>query len=448
MLKKNKSVFLAALTAVIAIVGGVAVIYGHTIVHGQTQLSQQGYSQDQLQQMINGRLTEISQMQHKTVCDVANGNNAACAARVVIGSDGRARSAASPSAASYGPKQFLTAYGLTGLSSASPVPLIAIVDAYDDPNITSDLNTYDSYYHNLYGSSFPASFPTCTGSITTATSTCFQKINESGKTSPLPQSNPSWALEISLDVEIAHATCQNCRILLVEANSASYSDLFKAVNTAVADKATVVSGSWGGSETSNEKTYDSNFATTSVAFTFSAGDGGYGTLYPAASPYVTAVGGTTLLMSTTTPSIYLSESAWSGTGSGCSLYETRPSWQTNTIDPSCTKRTMNDVSADANPATGAAVYDSVRYDNTSGWFQVGGTSLSSPLIAAIYALQGIPGGSTWANSLPYAGLGNSSKLHDVKTGSNGSCHNSYLCTATSGYDGPTGVGTPNGISVF
>ncbi len=405
------AIFLSAI-----LLGGGATAYGQeTNVPGDAQF----------QQRIADRLAELSQIQNKGACAEAANGYASCGVRVVVDSSGRARANVAPSG--YGPSQFLGAYDLTGLSSSNT---IAIVDAYDDPNIASDLSTYDSYFK------LPV-FPACSSTITTS---CFEKLNENGKTSPLPQSNSSWDLEISLDVEVAHATCQNCRIFLVEANSSSFADLLKAVDTA-ASNSSVVSGSWGASEFSGETAYDSTFDKTGVAFTFSAGDGGYGTSYPAASPYVTAVGGTTLLLNGNS---YLSESVWSGTGSGCSVYETKPAWQNSP----CAKRTMNDVSADANPATGAAIYDSVPYDGVSGWFEVGGTSLSAPLIAAVYALQGVPSGVK-ANALPYS-QGTASNLNKVTTGSNGSC-GTYLCNAADallGYSGPIGVGTPRGTSAF
>src|SRR6266567_8812161 len=179
--------------------------------------------------------------------------------------------------------------------------------------------------------------------------------------------------------------------------------------------------------------------TSVVPITFSSGDGGYGVEYPAASQYVTAVGGTTLTLNAN--NTYNSETVWSGTGSGCSAYEPKATWQK---DIGCVRRTVADVAADADPNTGAAVYDSVRYQGQLGWFQVGGTSLASPLIAAVYALAG-NAGSTTDGSYSYS---HTSSLHDVTSGSNGSCGGSYLCTGKVGYDGPTGNGTPNGTSAF
>jgi subtilase family serine protease len=200
-----------------------------------------------------------------------------------------------------------------------------------------------------------------------------------------------------------------------------------------------VSNSWGGGEFSTETFYDSHFSKAiGKPITFSAGDSGYGVQYPAASQYVTAVGGTTLSLTST--NTRKSEAVWSGTGSGCSAYEPKPTWQK---DARYIRRTNNDVAADADPNTGAAIYDSVPYLGHAGWFQVGGTSLSSPIIASAYALAG-NGLSTVDGSYPYA---HTSYLYDVTAGANGSC-GTYLCAAKIGYDGPTGNGTPKGTGGF
>ncbi|MBI3341891.1 S53 family peptidase [Candidatus Curtissbacteria bacterium] len=349
-----------------------------------------------------------------------------CHARVVTDGHGQPQISSLP--AGYGPAQFHGAYNLP--QSASTNQTIAIVDAYDHPNIKSDLDKYDSTF------GLPL-FPNCSSTVTT---NCFKKVDQRGGTS-YPQVNSGWALEIALDVEIAHGICPNCKLLLVEADSSSYSNLMTAIDRAVALGANVVSNSYGSSEFPDETSLDNHFNVAGVAFTFSSGDNGYGPEYPAASKYVTAVGGTTLKINSN--NTYNNESVWSGTGSGCSSFESKPAWQT---DPNCANRTIADVSADANPNTGAAVYDSVRNQGRSGWFQVGGTSLASPIVAGVYALSGNTSGS--ANRSPYSSLGNSSNLHDVTSGSNGSCSGSYLCTAYPGYDGPTGLGTPNGTGAF
>jgi len=264
-------------------------------------------------------------------------------------------------------------------------------------------------------------------------------VNQTGGSNP-PRPDHGWALEISLDVQIAHAICPNCHILLVESDTNYLSDLSIAENYAAAH-ANVVSNSYGASEFSGETSYDSAYNHLGVPITVSSGDSGYGVEWPAASPYVTAVGGTTLTLNSN--NTRASETAWSGSGSGCSSVEPKPSWQS--FLAGCTHRVVADVSADADPNTGAAVYDSYGYYGQRGWFQVGGTSLSAPLIASVYALAG-NGSSTTYGSYPYS---HTSSLYDVTQGSNGRrCTPSYLCAAGTGYDGPTGLGTPIGTGGF
>jgi subtilase family serine protease len=365
---------------------------------------------------------------HMAVCGKESFGSVRCNAHVVTDQNGNAKTNTTPTG--YGPAQLLGAYGLTGTASGNPI--VAIVDAYGDTNIQSDLNNYSKTFSLSV-------LPTCTGTLTNYKGACFEKVAENGSTSRFPSTNSGWALETSLDVEMAHAVCQNCKILLVEANSSSYSDLMSAVDRAVTLGANVVSNSYGSSEFSSETSYDSHFSNSKVAFTFSSGDSGYGVEYPAASHYVTAVGGTSLTVNATNNVYtYNSEAAWSGGGSGCSSYETKPAWQK---DSGCKKRTVADVSADADPSTGVAVYDSTAYSGVSGWFQVGGTSLASPIIAATYALSG-----KYGQGLPYT-LAVSTNIHDIVTGSNGSC-GTYLCTAGPGYDGPTGLGSPEGTGAF
>jgi subtilase family serine protease len=357
---------------------------------------------------------------YHAVCP-AGPDGAHCHALVVT--DAHGNPAATPGPSGYGPAQFHTAYGLPTTTSGSQT--IAIVDAYDDQNAESDLGVYDSQF----------GLPACT-----TANGCFKKVNQNGVQGSYPLRNSGWALEIALDVETAHATCQNCKILLVEASSNSLASLGAAENTAARLGATVISNSYGGSEysaeTSDSQTY---FDHPGVAITVSSGDNGYGVEFPAASQYVTAVGGTTLSLNAN--NTRASETTWSGSGSGCSAYIAKPSWQKDT---GCARRTVADVSADADPNTGAAVYDSMRYQGRSGWFQVGGTSLAAPLVAGVYALAG-NSSSVSFGSYPYA---HTSSLFDVTSGSNGSCGGSYLCTAVSGFDGPTGLGAPIGIGGF
>jgi len=266
---------------------------------------------------------------------------------------------------------------------------------------------------------------------------CFRKVNQTGVQGSYPRGNTGWAQEISLDVDMVSAVCPNCHILLVEATTNSFSNLGTAENTAAALGASAISNSYGGGESSAETGYDSSYYNhPGVAITVSSGDSGYGVQYPAASPYVTAVGGTSL--TTAGNARGWSETAWSGAGSGCSSYEPKPSWQT---DSGCSNRTVADVSADADPNTGVAVYDTYA---TSGWLVFGGTSVASPIIASVYALAGNQS-TVGYGSYPY---GHTSGLNDVTSGSNGSCAGSYLCTAVPGYDGPTGLGTPNTAAGF
>ncbi|WP_232792632.1 S53 family peptidase [Actinacidiphila yeochonensis] len=336
----------------------------------------------------------------------------------LVQSSGSVNPAAAPSG--FGPTDLQSAYNLptTGGSTAT----VAIVDAYDDPNAESDLATYRSNY----------GLPACT-----TANGCFKKVGQTGGAAP--SADAGWAEEISLDLDMVSAVCPQCHILLVEAKSSSIANLGTAVNEAVTLGAKYVSNSYGGSESSSDTSYDTSYYNhPGVAITVSAGDSGYGVEYPAASKYVTSVGGTSLTKSTSTTRGW-TESVWSGTGSGCSKYDAKPTWQTDT---GCTKRTVADVSAVANPSTGVAVYDT--YGGDPGWEVFGGTSVASPIIAAVYALAGTPSSGSTPSSFPYA---HTSSLNDVTSGTNGSCSN-YLCKGAAGYDGPTGLGTPNGVTAF
>ncbi|MFE9533480.1 putative Ig domain-containing protein [Streptomyces sp. NPDC006691] len=334
----------------------------------------------------------------------------------------------SPNAApsGYGPTDLQSAYALP--SSAGAGATVAIVDAQDDPNAESDLATYRSQY----------GLPACT-----TANGCFKKVDQNGGTN-YPTADSGWAGEISLDVDMVSAVCPQCHILLVEATSANMDDLGAAVNRAVTMGAKYVSNSYGGSEDSTDPSSDASyFNHPGVAITVSSGDSGYGVEYPAASQYVTSVGGTSLSRASNTrgwsESVWGTSSGGEGAGSGCSAYDPKPSWQKDT---GCAKRTVADVSAVADPNTGLAVYDSYQ---ATGWNVYGGTSASSPIIASVYALAGTPAANTVPASYPYA---HTSSLNDVTTGANGSCSPAYLCKAAAGYDGPTGLGTPNGTAAF
>jgi subtilase family serine protease len=318
-----------------------------------------------------------------------------------------------------GPTDLQNAYKLTAGGSGATV---AIVDAYDDPNAESDLGVYRTQF----------GLPACT-----TANGCFRKANQNGAASPLPTPDAGWAGEIALDLDMVSAACPSCHILLVEANSANDADLYTAVDRAVTMGARYVSNSWGGPESSTQTTDDAHFNHPGVAITVSSGDNGTGAEYPSSSRYVTSVGGTSLSRSTNSRG--WTESAWSGAGSGCSAYDAKPSWQT--VATSCTRRAASDVSAVADPNTGVAVY--VSYQST-GWNVYGGTSASSPLVASVYALAGTPGAGDYPASYPYSHAGN---LFDVTSGNNGSC-GAPVCNAGTGWDGPTGLGTPNGTAAF
>jgi subtilase family serine protease len=327
--------------------------------------------------------------------------------------------------AGYGPADLQSAYNLPSATGGNG-QTVAIVDAYDDPNAASDLAIYRSRY----------GLPACS-----TRSGCFTKVNENGGTTSFPVKDGGWAEEVSLDLDMVSASCPRCRILLVEAYSASMTDLGMAVNTAVRLGANVISNSWGGDEFSHENSVDTKyFNHPGVVITASSGDSGYGVSYPASSKYVIGVGGTTLVRSSVGRG--WAESVWGGSGSGCSIYEPKPSWQTDT---GCKGRTVADVSADADPITGVAVYDSLAYQGYKGWLIFGGTSVSSPIIASTFALAGNARSIGQAGQYVYSHGG---QLNKVLSGNNGSCSPSYLCTAGPGYNGPAGLGTPNGTGAF
>ncbi len=302
---------------------------------------------------------------------------------------------------------------------------VAVIDAYDSPTAATDLAAYRSHY----------GLAPCT-----AANGCFRKLDQNGGSS-YPAANSSWAGEISIDVDMVSALCPNCAILLVEAQSASISDLGTAVNTAVALGANVVSSSWGGSEYAGELADNAAyFHHPGVTLVASSGDGGYGVEFPASSVDVTAVGGTHLLQGTNTGTRNATETAWNGAGSGCSAYVAKPLWQ---HDTGCARRTVVDVAAVADPSTGVWVYWS------GVWRIFGGTSVAAPIVAAMYALAANPANpanpASQPPSFPYQGV---AALNDVVSGNNGFCSGSYLCTAGVGYDGPTGLGTPNTAAAF
>lgn len=320
------------------------------------------------------------------------------------------------------PAQLQDAYGLTTFATTAGIGrTVAIVDAFHDDRAYEELTFYRTYYQ----------LPPCT-----TDSGCFKQVDQRGGAS-YPRVDIGWAQEIAIDIQMVSAICPLCNILLVEADDNSFANLGAAVNYAASQPGVVaISNSYGGREWVWETNYEGPYNHPGIAVTVSSGDSGYGVSFPAASQYVTAVGGTSLTNNNGT----WNETAWSGAGSGCSHWVPKPSWQTDT---GCRQRTVADVSAVADPATAVSVYSVYG----GGLTAYGGTSVASPIIASVYALAGNTS-SIDSRSFPYTNY-TPGNFRDVTSGSNGRCgRNSYLCTAVSGYDGPTGLGTPKGTGGF
>lgn len=356
----------------------------------------------------------------KRVCAHAATGFAACDAHVRT--DGNLKPLATTTYQSgYNPTQLRKAYGLNGTTG----PLVAVVDAYANPNAATDLAAYRSQ------------FGLAAANLT--------QVNQTGGSIGTVAGNTGWGQEEMLDLEMVSAICPGCPILYVGANSASFNDLAIAVNRANTLGAKVISNSYGGPEFSSEASLAGAYNHPGVAITVSSGDSGYGAQAPAAFNTVTAVGGTNLKLDGN--GNRLSETVWSGAGSGCSAYIGKPSWQ---HDTACSRRTIADVAAVADPATGVAVYDSYGSTGGANWYVFGGTSVAAPIIGGVYALSGNTAGTP--ASLAYAAPAGS--LFDVQSGSNGRCvrgkitTGAYLCTGVAGYDGPTGMGTPIGTGAF
>ncbi|MFL4908321.1 carboxypeptidase regulatory-like domain-containing protein [Streptomyces sp. MMS24-I2-30] len=369
--------------------------------------------------------TTDSHPRFESACDVPERNHFTCFAQRrtdVRSVKGLIRAADTPNG--YGAGVLQSAYDLP--TDGGSGQTVAIVDAFDDPTAEADLAVYRAQY----------GLPACT-----TANGCFSKVDQRGGTN-YPTPDPGWAGEISLGLDMVSAIAPGAHILLVEADDNSFESLSAAVDEAVALGAKFISNSYGtdyrgggGEDPSETTTLDAHYNHPGVAITASTGDYAYGVGYPAASQYVTAVGGTTLTRDASTPRGW-TESAWSLAGSGCSLYEPKPAFQ---HDTGCANRALADVSA---VAEDVAVYQT--YGN-GGWAVYGGTSVSAPIIASVYAVAGTPVAGTYPNSYPYAA---STGINDITTGSNGSCSPAYLCNGTTGYDGPTGLGTPTGLSAF
>jgi subtilase family serine protease len=347
---------------------------------------------------------------------LCNGSTAQvrCHGRAIIDSStGRIRT--TPAPAGFGPRDLRHAYkiGRTGSSST----IVAVIDAFGYPNVEQDLAVYRSTF----------GLPACTRA-----SGCLRVVNQDGGTT-LPPFDITWARESALDLQMVSAMCPGCRLLLVEAKAATFEDLGIAVGTAADLGALVINNSYGGDESFGFQ-FNDYYDYDGLAIVASSGDAGFGfgVQFPASSQYVTAVGGTTL---TTAGNLRgWTESAWEGSGAGCSAFAPKPGWQ---HDTGCANRTVADVSAVANPATGVAVYAPTS-ETTSEWMVLGGTSVAAPIVAGVYGVNGT--GAHYGRD-PYAP---DFLIFDVRSGTSGLgfCDPTYLCTAGIGYDAPTGVGTP------
>lgn len=349
-----------------------------------------------------------------------------CFAQIVTDDDMRIKSDATKPAG-FGPSDLVSAYHLKSVTSSPGT--IAIVDAYNYANAESDLAKYRSQY----------GLPACTSA-----SGCFKRVNQSGAASPLPKAAPAnddWTVEAALDLDMASAACPTCKLILVEADDDEGDGLYVANNGAASLHPTVISNSWGGPESGSLTSLEKDFDHSGIGIFVASGDDGYdeggaGPSYPSTSAHVTAVGGTTLKKSSSASRGW-TEAAWTDSGSSCSGSIAKPSWQSSAVSTSvCGKRTAADVSAVANPSTGVAVYNAAN----GGWIEVGGTSAASPLVASIYTLYGLGGDAAgWAYS-------HTADFNDVTSGKNGSC-TTALCKSGTGWDGPTGLGTPNGAKL-
>jgi subtilase family serine protease len=373
----------------------------------------------------NVRVEQSGRTFHVAVCPRGNpAGTARCFAHQVTDArgnplNGRVNPAATPQG--YGPADLQSAYGLTGVSGSGAT--VAIVDAYGYPNAEADLAVYRSTY----------GLPPCTTS-----NGCLRIVGQTGGKPP-SRVDVGWDQEQALDLDMVSAACPSCHILLVEASSASFSNLWTGVDYAKGQPGVkAVSNSYGNTDSSSYAQYDSHYAANNIAITVSSGDYGYGAQWPATAPGAVAVGGTSLRAGGGTRG--WTETVWNGAGSGCGLGHPQPSWQKGVTD-ACGGRMEADVSSNADPNTGVAVYGPASR-TTSSWGVWGGTSESSPFIAALFALRN---GSINAASSIYSHTGN---LNDVTSGSNGTCAVSYYCNAQAGYDGPTGLGTPSGIGAF
>ncbi|HET7017126.1 MAG TPA: carboxypeptidase regulatory-like domain-containing protein, partial [Streptosporangiaceae bacterium] len=328
-----------------------------------------------------------------------------------------------PPTTALSPADIQSAYHLPATGAGQTV---AIVDALGDSSAESDLAEFRSFY----------GLPPCT-----TANGCFRKVDQTGGTN-YPPDDPGWGLETSLDLDAVSSACPACNILLVQGNTASIPDLAAAEDEAVALGAKFISNSYGAGEDPSLLSFDSSYNHPGVAITASSGDTGDLVIWPSSDPDVTSVGGTLLTRDASTSRGW-NETAWASGGSGCSAIEPQPQNQLN-LTTDCTMRATADISADADPASGLGIFDTL---GEGGWLQVGGTSLASPLMASMYALAGVPVPGTNPVDYPYHDPAQSNDIFDVSQGSNGSCGN-LLCNAGPGWDGPTGLGTPDGVGAL
>jgi hypothetical protein len=361
-------------------------------------------------------LSTIQQQPSDTVC---NGGQWSCYAKIRTDGSGHIRSYATSSG--FGPADIQSAYKLDPTKGSGAT--IAIIDAFNYPNASSDLAAYRSQY----------GLPACT-----TANGCLKIVNQNGQASPLPANSPAgddWSVEAALDLDMASAACPSCKLILIEANDDSSDGLYVANDTAAAMGATVASNSWGGPDGGTGPSLETHFNHSGTGYFVASGDNGNtgsSPDYPSTSAYVTGVGGTSLVKSTSTTRGW-TEGAWSGAGSSCSTDIAKPSYQTSSA---CSKRAAADVSAVADPNTGLAVYNAAN----GGWIVVGGTSAACPIVAAIYAAYGI------GNVGPSYSYAHTASFFDVTSGTNGSCSGA-MCHAGAGWDGPTGNGSPDGAAL-
>jgi subtilase family serine protease len=377
------------------------------------------------------RITAAGRITYRHACPPAPAGHATCLAIVDTTAAGAPLTRAAAAADDLYP------YQAAELESAYRLPssllgerqTVAVVDAYNDPLAAADLSVYRQVNH----------LPPCT-----TASGCFAKVNQEGQAAHYPAANGGWAQEESLDLDMVSAACPNCKIILVEASNSDNANLFAAEDEAAALGADAISNSWGETEYPGEAgACDHYFSHPGAAITAAAGDNGFGAEFPATCASVISVGGTTLYQAHNrrgwTETVWNDLSSGDGaTGSGCSLFIAKPAWQHDRL---CGMRTDNDTAAVADPFTPVAVYDSYDF---IGWSAFGGTSVSTQLIAGVYALAGNTAAITPG---PYL-YAHHAHLFHVTSGSNGDCGGSYLCTAVKGYNGPTGWGTPDGIGAF